>query len=253
MTQKKNHRQDATPTYSVVIPMKDEEENVVDLIEELEPVMESLGKAWELICIDDGSRDGTRALLHDLARNKGYLRLIAFAGNYGQSSAFDAGFRAARGEYVITLDGDRQNDPADIPKMTTAVEGYDLVCGRRAKRRDSWFKRLTSRLANGIRGRLCRDGVQDTGCSLKVYRTSCLRNIKMYHGMHRFLPALFRIEGYRTTEVDVNHREREKGKSKYNIFNRGFKTISDMFAVMWMRRRQLRYTVDQDISQTMRP
>lgn len=230
--------------YSVVIPLKNEEDNILDLVQEIEPVMSSLKQPWELICIDDGSTDKTLSLLLEMAKDKSYLRILPFKRNYGQSSAFDAGFKHARGEFVITLDGDRQNDPADIPKMVKAIEDCDLVCGHRVNRRDTWMKRLTSRMANAIRSRVCKDGMEDTGCSLKIYRTDCLRKIKLYQGMHRFLPALFVIEGFKIKQLPVNHRERTKGKTKYNFFNRSFNTVWDMFAVRWMRQRRLNYEID---------
>lgn len=229
--------------YSVVIPLKNEEENVLDLIQELEPVMNALHEPWELICIDDGSTDRTLKILREASKEKKYLKIITFKRNYGQSSAFDAGFKHARGEFVITLDGDRQNDPSDIPNLVKEMEHSDLVCGHRFNRRDPFMKRVTSRLANGVRSRVCQDGMQDTGCSLKIYRKACLQNIKMYHGMHRFLPALFTIEGYRVKEVPVNHRERVKGKTKYNFFNRSLNTVWDMLAVRWMRQRRLQYEI----------
>lgn len=232
--------------YSVVIPLKNEEGNIADLIHELEPVMISLKDPWELICIDDGSTDSTLGILKNLAGQKKYLKIVVFAKNYGQSSAFDAGFKQARGEYVITLDGDRQNDPSDIPRLVASIADCDLVCGYRSNRRDPWIKKITSLLANGVRSRVCKDGMQDTGCSLKIYRTECLRKIKMYQGMHRFLPALFKIEGFRTREVPVNHRERTKGKTKYNFWNRSFNTIADMLAVRWMRQRKLNYEIKHD-------
>lgn len=230
--------------YSIVIPLKNEESNIVDLINELEPVMHHLKAHWELICIDDGSTDGTREILNTLMSQKPYLRTIFFTKNYGQSSAFDAGFKAAKGDFVITLDGDRQNDPHDIPRLLELIDDCDLVCGIRAKRKDSLTKKLTSRLANFIRSRLCDDGVQDTGCSLKVYRNECLKNIKMYNGMHRFLPALFKIEGFRIKQIPVNHRERLKGQSNYNFFNRSFNTVADLFAVRWMQKRHLHYQIE---------
>lgn len=232
--------------YSVVIPLKNEEGNIVELIDELEPIMLSLGCPWELICIDDGSTDQTSAILKDLMKVKPYLRTITFDRNYGQSSAFDAGFKHARGEWLISLDGDRQNDPADIPKLITASAESDLVCGHRVNRRDPWHKKITSRLANFVRSRLCKDQVQDTGCSLKIYRASCIHRIKMYQGMHRFLPALFKIEGFRVSEVPVNHRERIKGKTKYNFFNRSFNTVADMLAVRWMWKRRLGYRIHKE-------
>lgn len=231
--------------YSVVIPLKNEESNIVDLIEELEPVMIQLNQPWELICVDDGSTDHTRDILSQLSQRKTYLKNIIFKTNYGQSSAFDAGFKEAAGEFVITLDGDRQNDPTDIPRLLALIPDCDLVCGIRLKRKDSFVKRITSKLANFIRSRLCDDGVQDTGCSLKVYRKKCLEKIKMFHGMHRFLPALFKIEGFRIKQLPVNHRERLKGKSNYNFFNRSFNTIADLFAVRWMKKRHLNYQIEK--------
>lgn len=237
-----------TVKYSVVIPLKNEENNITDLINELEPVMNGLNEPWELICIDDGSTDSTLPLLIDLLKHKKYLRIIIFKRNFGQSSAFDAGFKAAKGEFVITLDGDRQNDPADIPRLLDASDDADLVCGHRINRQDPLIKKITSRIANPIRNWMCKDGVHDTGCSLKVYRSSALQHIKMYNGMHRFLPALFKIEGFRVKEVPVNHRERLKGTSKYNFFNRSFNTVADLWAVSWMRKRQLRYEVEREIS-----
>ncbi|HRD55966.1 MAG TPA: glycosyltransferase family 2 protein [Parachlamydiaceae bacterium] len=232
--------------YSVVIPLKNEEENVTDLINELEPVMISLNQPWELICINDGSTDQTLNVLQNLLKQKNYLKIVDFTKNFGQSSAFDAGFKTAKGKFVITLDGDRQNDPADIPKLLACMESADLACGHRVNRKDPLSKKITSRLANFIRGFLCEDGVKDTGCSLKVYRASCLKKIKMFNGMHRFLPALFKMEGFKIEEVPVNHRERTRGETKYNFFNRSFNTISDMLAVRWMKKRCLHYTIKGD-------
>jgi dolichol-phosphate mannosyltransferase len=231
--------------HSVVIPLKNEEGNIAALIEELEPVMSKLGKEWELICIDDGSTDQTWLMLQQLSKQKPYLKLIKFRKNYGQSSGFDAGFKKAQGEFVISLDGDGQNDPSDIPRLLALIPSCDLVCGIRLKRKDTFVKRITSKIANRIRNALIQDGVQDTGCSLKVYRKSALEKIKLYHGMHRFLPALFKIEGFSIKQIEVNHRERRKGKSNYNFFNRSFNTLADLWAVRWMKKRHLSYHIDQ--------
>ena len=235
------------PKYSVVVPLKNEEENIAELVAELEPIMNDLRQPWELICVDDGSTDRTRSILQELSINKPYLRTLVFNKNYGQSSAFDAGFKSAKGSFVITMDGDRQNDPADIPTLIEAIKDCDLVCGIRVNRRDPWIKKITSFIANQVRKRFCQDGVRDTGCSLKVYRGDCLRKIKMFQGMHRFLPALFKIEGFAIKEVPVNHRERAKGQTKYNFFNRSFNTIADMLAVRWMSKRHLNYKIDNEI------
>lgn len=232
--------------YSVVIPIKNEEENLIPLVEELQPIMAQLGSPWELIFINDGSTDDSGQILADLQKTNSHVRVITFSKNYGQSSAFDAGFKAAAGEYVITLDGDRQNDPADIPKLVELLPSCDLVCGWRVNRNDPSSKKIISKISNFVRSRTCKDGIHDTGCSLKIYRTQCFKKIKMYHGMHRFLPALFLIEGFKVKEVPVNHRERSKGTSKYHFFNRSLSPFLDMFAVLWMRKRQLKYRIQGD-------
>lgn len=233
--------------YSIVIPFKNEEANVEGLLNEIEPVMAALKAPYEVIAVEDGSTDNTLDLLKKLKKERPWLRILRFSQNYGQSSAFDAGFKAARGEYIITLDGDRQNDPLDIPRMLEAATDADLVCGIRAKRKDPLVKKITSKMANFVRSRVCRDGVKDTGCSLKVYRKECLDQIKLYNGMHRFLPALFAIEGFRLKEVPVNHRERVAGVTKYNFLNRSFNTVADMLAVRWMRQRHLAWKMEEEI------
>jgi len=234
--------------FSVVIPIKNEEDNIKDLVQELEPVMERLRQKWELICIDDGSTDRSLLILQDLCKQKPYMRILSFTRNFGQSAAFAAGFKAACGELIITLDGDRQNDPADIPKLTAAIADCDLVVGWRVNRKDTLQKKAISRLSNWIRSRLCRDGIHDTGCSLKIYRKEALSSIKMYRGMHRFLPALFKIEGLRVKEIPVNHRERSKGATKYHFFNRSLGPIVDMFVVRWMRDRALHPQIREEIT-----
>jgi glycosyltransferase involved in cell wall biosynthesis len=237
------------PLYSVVIPLKNEAGNICPLIEEVETVMNSLKFPWELICIDDGSTDGTVDLMNALVIKKAFLRVLVFKKNYGQSSAFDAGFRAALGEFIITLDGDGQNDPADIPKLIELIKDCDLVCGIRLKRKDTLGKRWISKMANAVRQWVCDDGMQDTGCSLKIYRKSCLDKVKMYNGMHRFLPALFKIEGFRLNQVAVNHRERLAGTSHYHFFNRSFNTLADLWAVNWMKKRHLNYQIEKHLPQ----
>lgn len=232
--------------YSIVIPLKDEEDNVAILINEIEPIMNKMQENWELICIDDGSKDSTAAILASLKNKKPYLSIISFKKNYGQSSAFDAGFKQARGQYIITMDGDLQNDPKDIPRLLEKAENFDMICGCRINRKDSFSKKITSYLANKVRGAICQDGIKDTGCSLKIYRKSCLEKIKLFDGMHRFLPALFKNENFRILEIPVNHRFREHGKSKYNFFNRSFNTIADMMAVKWMRNRRLKYVIKEE-------
>jgi len=233
--------------YSVVIPIHNEAENLEPLMDEIEPVMTALGKPWELIMIDDGSTDRSWDILRTHLRKRPYLRPIAFTRNFGQTAAFAAGFEHAQGHFIITLDGDRQNDPHDIPKLLQAIEGADLVVGWRVHRQDVLSKRWISRCANWIRSRFCQDGVHDTGCSLKVFRASALKRLKLFRGMHRFFPALFRIEGFVIREVPVNHRERIKGKTKYHFWNRSLGPFLDMLAVRWMRARHLGHKIREEL------
>lgn len=237
----------STPiVFSVIVPIKNEEENILDLFQEIHREMAKLNKPWEIIFIDDGSTDGSPQILNSLKSSHDNVRVITFSRNYGQSSAFDAGFKAAKGDFVISMDGDGQNDPADIPHLVQLINDCDLVCGWRVSRNDPWSKKIISKLSNFVRNRTCKDGMHDTGCSLKIYRSECLKKIKMYHGMHRFLPALFIIENFRVREIPVNHRERLKGKSNYHFFNRSLSPFLDMFAVLWMRKRHLHYQIKQE-------
>lgn len=240
-----------TVHYSVIIPVKDEAENIEALIEEIEEVMEPLAlmqkQPWEMIVVEDGSTDDSPKILRRLSEKKSYLRVLFFSKNFGQSSAFDAGFRAAKGSFVISLDGDGQNAPSDIPRLLEHTQKADLICGWRKDRKDPISKKITSKFANFVRSRLCKDGIHDTGCSLKVYRRACLEKIKLFQGMHRFLPALFVMEGFRVFEVPVQHRPRMAGKSKYHFFNRFLGPISDLLAIIWMRRRTLSYNIEQEI------
>jgi glycosyltransferase involved in cell wall biosynthesis len=229
--------------YSVVIPLKNEEGNIEILVNELAPIMKKLGSSWELLCVDDGSTDKTVSKLQDLQIQHQELKILAFDKNYGQSSAFDAGFRNAAGEFIITMDGDLQNDPKDIPKLVENADQFDLICGYRHNRKDPIIKKITSYFANKVRGKLCADHMKDTGCSLKLYRKNCFDKIKLFDGMHRFLPALFKNENFRVMEVPVNHRPRQHGTTKYNFLNRSFNTIYDMLAVRWMRSRSLQYKI----------
>jgi len=233
-------------TYSIIIPIKDEEHNILSLVNEIEPVMTALNKPWELIFIDDGSKDKSFEILNKLRSDKPFLKLISFNRNYGQSSAFDAGFKRAQGDYIITLDGDLQNDPRDIPKLLEQGSSYDMVCGWRHTRQDRISKRMTSKISNFIRSRLCKDQMHDTGCSLKIFKRESLNQIRLFHGMHRFFPALFKMEGFSILEVKVNHRPRVGGKSKYHFFNRSIGPILDMFVVYWMRKKKLRYQVKEE-------
>lgn len=231
---------------SVVIPAYNEEPNVEPCYRELVAVLEGLGGPFEVIVVDDGSRDGTFAVLSRLAAGDRRLRVLRFARNAGQTAALAAGFRAARGEIVVTLDADLQNDPRDIPGLLQALAGHDAVCGWRVDRHDPWAKRLGSRVGNAARRAVTRDGVHDTGCMLKAFRREALARLPLYRGMHRFLPALLRMEGFRVVEMPVRHRPRRAGQSKYGNWSRLWAGLADLWAVRWMARRRLDYTIAEE-------
>ncbi len=236
--------------YSIVIPIYNEADNIMPLLEEIEWVMHTYPNVWELIFVNDGSTDSTQQILKSLTATKPYIRCINFKKNYGQTSALDAGIRASLGTWVLTLDGDGQNDPRDIPLLISTCansNSCDLVSGIRRLRRDPWHKKMIGKMANTIRRKILNDKTQDTGCSLKMYRRSCFNRVALFNGMHRFLPALFQIEGFNTQEVVVNHRERRRGTSKYNLFNRGASLLFDLLAVLWMRKRKLSYEIEQEL------
>jgi dolichol-phosphate mannosyltransferase len=235
-------REDAEPpAVSVVVPLFNEEENVPILQAEL--VAALAGIRHEIIFVDDGSTDQTRARLTESDE----VRILHFEQNAGQSAAIHAGANAARGAVVVLIDGDLQNDPADIPRLLAEIErGADLVCGYRARRKDTLIKRLTSWVANSVRSRFTKDGVRDTGCTLKAMRRECVRTLVPFKGMHRFIPALVKGAGYRLVEIPVNHRARKFGQSKYGLGNRALRATIDMFGVRWLLSRQLKYRLSAD-------
>jgi glycosyltransferase involved in cell wall biosynthesis len=225
----------------VVIPVFEERDNLEPLHRELDAALAELPGGVEVVYVDDGSRDGSHEVLAALAKRDERVRVIRFVANRGQTAAFDAGFRAARGEIVATLDADGQNDPADLPRLLAALDRADVVNGVRVGRRDGVVRRLSSRIGNGFRNWLTEDSVTDVGCSLRVMRASYLRRVKLHRGMHRFLPTLLRLEGARVVELPVRHRPRHHGRSKYGIANRLFVGLADTCAVRWMQRRRLDY------------
>ncbi len=231
------------PDLTVVIPVFEERENLEPLVEEIEAVLGPLGLDREILLVDDGSRDGSGEKISELARTRPGVRGLHFRENRGQSAAFDAGFKAARGRIVVTMDADLQNDPRDVPRLLEALEGRDAAVGFRRERHDSWIRRVSSVIANAVRNRISGDDIIDTGCSLKAFRRECLEGLKLYTGMHRFLPTLLRIDGYRVIQVPVNHRHRRAGRSKYGVWNRVFRSFEDLLAVRWMKKRRLGYEV----------
>jgi dolichol-phosphate mannosyltransferase len=230
--------------YSVVIPVKDEEENLKELFFQLHSVMQKENAPWEAIFVDDGSTDQSLAILKEIAKQHSSIKIFSFDKNYGQSSAFMAGFAKAQGEFVITLDADLQNDPQDIPRLIAAISDCDLVVGWRFERKDPLQKKIISKISNKVRAHFLKDAMHDTGCSLKIFRKAALDKIKIYEGMHRFFPALFLIEGFRVKEIKVVHRPRLKGKTKYHFFNRSIRPFLDLFAVYWMRKRKIDYKIN---------
>jgi len=227
-----------SPALSVVVPLYNEEANLPILQDELRAALSGLD--YEVIFVDDGSVDRTVERI-ETAPN---IRLIRFEKNSGQSAAIYAGLTAARGGTVVIIDGDLQNDPADIPKLLAEIaRGADLVCGYRIKRRDTVAKRLTSRIANAVRSRYTKDGVRDTGCTLKAMQRECVSALFPFKGMHRFIPALVKAAGYRLVEIPVNHRPRRFGQSKYGLGNRALRATIDMFGVRWLLSRRLNYKI----------
>jgi len=233
MTQTKN-----SPAVSVVVPLFNEEENMPILQTEMHAALRGLD--YEIIFVDDGSVDRTAERIKPAPN----VRTIRFEKNAGQSAAIYAGLMAARGATAVVIDGDLQNDPADIPRLLAEIaRGADLVCGYRVKRQDTLVKRLTSRIANTVRSRYTKDGVRDTGCTLKAMRRECLSALVPFKGMHRFIPALVKAAGYRLVEIPVNHRPRRFGQSKYSLGNRALRATVDMFGVRWLLSRRLNYTI----------
>ena len=229
------------PDISLVIPLYNEVDNIEPL--GLSIIHALQGRSYEVLFVDDGSTDGSTEKLKESCTVHPEFHAIRFKKNTGQTAAMDAGFKYAKGAYVVSMDADLQNDPADIPKLLEKLNSYDMVCGWRQKRNDPWIKRISSKVANYIRNRLSWEDIKDTGCSLKAYRRECLRHIKLYNGMHRFLPTLFKMEGFTVTEIVVNHYPRKFGKSKYGISNRAIRAFIDLLVVRWMKKRKLNYEV----------
>lgn len=223
---------------SVVVPLYNEEENISILQRELNEALTGLD--YEIIFVDDGSSDETVSRIAAGPR----IRVLRFEKNVGQSAAIFAGLQAMRSEIAVLIDGDLQNDPADIPRLLAEISrGADLVCGYRTQRKDTVVKRITSRVANFVRSRFTRDGVRDTGCTLKAMRRDCIAALVPFKGMHRFIPALVKAAGFRLVEIPVNHRPRRFGQSKYSLGNRAVHATIDMFGVRWLLSRRLNYKV----------
>jgi len=220
---------------SVVIPVFNEESSLEPLHQELETVLSGLGLTYEIIAVDDGSTDKSFEKLKEIQQHQPHLRIIRFRRNFGQTAALSAGFRYARGRVIVPIDADGQNDPADIPRLLEKLqEGYDIVSGWRKERKDNTVTRtLPSRIANWMIGRITGVRLHDYGCTLKAYRAESLKPIRLYGEMHRFIPALARWGGEKVTELVVNHRPRQHGKTKYGL-NRVFKVLLDLITIKFL-------------------
>ena len=234
---------------SLIAPVYNEKECIAEFIKEAERELSKLGRPFEIVCADDCSTDGTRELLLNLKTQFPVLRVIRLLKNQGQSGAFEAGIRAARGTYIVLIDADLQNDPADIGKLIAALESPPqpaCAAGRRAKRKDTFFRKLQSWIANQVRILITGDPIRDTGCSLKAFRAEYAKRMKLFRGMHRFFTTLIRMQGGTVVEVDVNHRPRAGGTPKYGSgFGRTFVALRDAFAVRWMQSRALQYDSEE--------
>ena len=226
---------------SVVIPVYNEEENIPPLIEQLQSAVANWSGEVEFLFVDDGSSDRTLQFLKDAQGRNPRIHIAHFRRNLGQTAAMAAGFHLAKGRAVVTVDGDLQNDPAEIPRLAGMLDVWDVVCGVRTRRKDTWWRRRSSLIANGFRNWATGDDIVDTGCTLKAYRRECVEHLELYNGMHRFLPTLLKMRGFRVTQVPVSHRPRVAGKTKYDTWRRLKKGLADVWAVRWMKKNWIAY------------
>jgi dolichol-phosphate mannosyltransferase len=237
-------------TLSIIIPFFNEEESIQGVCDEVHQVLSSISDlTWELIMVDDGSTDSTPQIMDQLVGRYENFRSLHLLPNSGQTAALEAGFEAAYGEYIATLDGDGQNDPHDIPRLLRELQerGTDMVCGIRQKRADTMVRRISGRIANRIRSAVLKDNITDIGCSMRIFRRDRMKRIRFFKNAHRFFPALFIMAGFTVVETPVNHRPREHGTSKYGygIRSRLWVGITDLVGVYWLRKRSLRYAVTE--------
>jgi glycosyltransferase involved in cell wall biosynthesis len=240
-----NHTANEAVELSLVVPAYNEQEVVPELLRRTEAALAQTGKRFELLIIDDGSTDDTARLLSNAMATRPWLRVVRLARNGGQSAAFDAGFKAARGAVIVTIDADLQNDPEEIPRLLPMLDGYDMITGWRKKRSDSAFRRFQTRAANRIRNWISDETIEDSASSLKIYKRHCLDGILLFTGAHRFMPTLVKMRGYTVLETPVKHSPRYAGTAKYGFRNRAFRAFVDLLAVRWMKKRWLRYTASE--------
>jgi dolichol-phosphate mannosyltransferase len=244
----------ATPALSIVVPVFNEKENLPLLHDAIAKVLNADRIAAEMIFVDDGSTDGSWAAIEKLVAADRRVRGIKFTANCGETAASDAGLRAARGTYVMTMDADLQNDPCDIPKFLAALaDGWDCVCGTRVASRgegDSFLRVASSRIANWVRNKLSEENISDAGCTYRAFKRTCVDKLKLYRGLHRFIPTLLKMEGFTVTEIPVSNNPRRHGESKYGVWNRLFKSFRDLLAIRWMKSRLLDYRIAEELGQS---
>jgi len=242
---------DQAPEVSVVVPCHNEAANLRELVAGIRTALAPAGVAYEIVVTDDASTDGSWDVLKELAAGEPRLRVQRFAANCGESAASWAGMQAARGRIIVTIDADLQNDPADLPRFLAALADADCVCGTRIEGRgagDGLVRVVSSRIANAVRRRLAGDDITDAGCTYRAFRRECLANVRFFKGIHRFLPTLMRMEGFRVREIPVANRPRVAGQSHYGVGNRVFIAFADLLAVRWMRSRAVRYEVRESVN-----
>ena len=239
----------SAPDLSVVIPVYDEQESLPPLWDELRAVLVGLDVAFEIVFVDDGSRDRSAEIIRGFRDADPRTRLVQLKANAGETAATDAGLKAARGRLIVTMDADLQNDPHDIPALLAHLDQWDCVTGWRVDRAagDKWVRRISSRIANRARNAMSDESIQDSGCTFRAFRRECIRGLVLYRGFHRFIPTLLRMRGYRVLEVPVRHRPRRFGHSKYGVMNRALVAFVDLLVVRWMKQRLLRYEVAEDL------
>jgi len=240
-----------TPELSFVIPCYNEQDNLRALVKAIGDSVGPLKRSYEIVITDDCSKDNSWQVLKELAAADPRVRGLRFEYNCGQSAAMWAGMKAARGKIIVTLDADLQNDPQDLARLLEPIKEFDCVCGSRVAARgkgDNFVRVASSRIANWVRNKLSGENVSDAGCCYRAFKRECIDNLKFFKGMHRFLPTLFKIEGFTVTEVDVRTNPRLAGKSNYGIGNRLFASFYDLIAVRWMKKRMFRYKVSEQVN-----
>ncbi len=233
------------PYLSLVIPCYNEQENIPALLDRVEAALSLTGKPFEVIIVDDGCTDDSPRLLAEAIGQHPWLRVLTLNRNSGQSAAFEAGFEAARGQVIATVDADLQNDPEEIPRLLLMLDGYDMITGWRKDRADTWFRRRQTRIANRIRNWLSQETIEDSASSLKLYKAHAIKGLRLFNGAHRFFPTLVKMRGYTVLETPVKHSPRHAGTAKYGLRNRALRAFIDLLGIRWMKSRRLQYEASE--------